>query len=233
MSLAIRLFGHLEVTHNSTPIAHRIEPRAQRLLVYLLMHREARLTRETVAFILWPDGLEREALGRFRRALNELRAALPHTPQVEWIIAARNELRWNSGAPYWLDIEEFEQRVRQAGPASLHDAIALYRGDLLPEMDDEWLMVERERLRQTQIDALSQLVSHHRALSEYQAAVDLAQQILVLDPLAESAYRELMSLHYLAGDRAAALAEYERLRATLRDELGAEPMAETKALEPV
>jgi DNA-binding SARP family transcriptional activator len=233
MSLTIRLFGHLEVTHNSTPIARRLEPRAQRLLVYLLTHLEARLTRETVAFILWPDNLEKEALGRFRRALNELRAALPHTPQVEWIIAARNELRWNSRAPYWLDIEEFEKRVRQVSPAGLHDAVALYRGDLLPEMDDEWLAVEREHLRQMQIDALHQLVSHHRALSEYQAAVDLAQQILVLDPLAESAYRELISLHYLADDRASALAEYEHLRSTLRDELGAEPMAETQALAAI
>src|SRR2546428_6983400 len=81
-----------------------------------------------------------------------------------------------------------------------------------------------------QLLALLHLVAHHRALGEYDAALALARRALALDPFAESVHRELIALHYEAGDRASALAEYERLRALLHDELGIEPMAETQGL---
>ncbi len=77
---------------------------------------------------------------------------------------------------------------------ALHDAITLCTGDLLPELGDEWAVVERERLRLSQLDVLGQLVAHHRALGEYETALNLARQRLVFDPLAESAHRDLMAL---------------------------------------
>ncbi len=228
--LHLKLFSRFQVMDNEVALTSILRPRAQRLLVYLLLHRHAPYTRESIAFTLWPDCSEKEALGTLRRALSELRVALPSLVEGEWIMSARGELSWNSHAPYWLDLEVFEQLIRQAIPAALHQAVALYTGDLLAEWDEEWVLVERERLRQLQLNTLRQLVGHHRALAEYETTLRLAHQALALDPLAEAIYRELIALHYEAGDRAAALAEYDRLRTLLHDELGVEPMTETQAL---
>ena len=188
------------------------------------------MAREAAAFTLWPDTTETESLGALRRSLSELRAALPAADGCEWVISARGELQWNLDAPYWLDVEEFERGLRQSTAAALHRAVELYAGDLLPALGDEWAVVERERLRQSQLDALGQLAAHHRALGEYETAVDLLRRLLTMDPLAEAAHRDLIALHYLNGDRASALAAYERLRATLQTELGVEPMPETQAV---
>jgi DNA-binding SARP family transcriptional activator len=206
-----------------------LRPRAQRLLAYLLLHRRMPYTRERIAFSTWPDSTEKEALGTLRRALSDLRTALPPRDD-QWIIAEGGDLRWNPDSPYWLDIERFECLVGQATPAALHDAVALQAGDLLAEWDDEWVQVERERLRQMQFSALRQLVVYHRALGEYTTAISLARRAISCDPFAEAAYRDLIALLYETGDRAAALVEYERFDTLLRDELGVEPMAESQAL---
>lgn len=212
------------------PLATLTRPRVQRLLVYLLLQRHSSLTREAVAFSLWPDSREQEALGQLRRALNELRAALPPIEHNDWIITTQGELGWNPKAPYSLDIEQFERLNRQATPPAWREAVALYTGDLLLELGDEWVVSEREHLRLKQLETLGRLATHHRGLGDYDAAISFVRRKLALDPLLEGAYRELMTLQYLAGDRAAALASFERLRAALREELSVEPMAETQAL---
>ncbi len=228
--LQLKLFGYLEVNDDARPLVRRLTPRARRLLAYLLLPRQISLSRENIAFTLWPDNSEQAALGILRRALNDLRTILPSSGEGGWFIAAGGEVRWNLAAPYWLDIEVYERLIQQATSAALHEAIALYTGDLLLGFDDDWVLVERERLRQFQLNTLRQLVAHQRALGDYGAALALARQALALDPLAEAVFRDVIALHYQVGDRAAALAEYARLRTMLRDELGVEPMAETQAL---
>ncbi|HKZ68936.1 MAG TPA: BTAD domain-containing putative transcriptional regulator, partial [Anaerolineales bacterium] len=228
--LHIRLFGHLNISNNLGAPVPALRPRAQRLLAYLLLNRRSLLPRDNVAFVLWPDETEKAALGTFRRALSDLRASLPKSEKHEWIIAARGGLRWNLDSPYWLDIEVFEKSVREPGVAALNEVVALYTGDLLTEFDDEWVVIEREQLRQTQFSALRRLAAHYRTLAEYDPALKLARQAVALDPFSESASRDLITILYEAGDRASALAEYEHLRQRLRDELDVEPMAETQAL---
>lgn len=230
MTLQIRLFGHLQVGNQGDRAAVVLRPRAQRLLAFLLLHRRAAISRQRIAFELWTDSLESEASATLRRALSDLRVGLPLADRASLIRVGRDRLQWNCDAPYWLDIEAFEELIKQSSPASLADAVALYTGDLLAEWDDEWIVVEREQLRQGQIGALHRLVAHHRALGEYEQARHLARAALELDPLAEALHRELMAVYYEAGDRTGALAQFGRLRDRLRHEVGAEPMAETQAL---
>jgi DNA-binding SARP family transcriptional activator len=230
MVLQVRLFGHLNLTTESGGPIPALRPRAQRLLVYLLLNRHKSIPRESAAFTLWPDGSEKEALGALRRALSDIRASLPTSEKHDWVIATREELGWNPSAPHWLDIEVFEKSVREGSAAALHEAVALYSSDLLTEFDDEWIVLEREQLRQAQFSALRHLAAHYRTLAEYDPALKLARQAVALDPLSESASRDLIAIYYEAGDRGSALAEYEHLRRRLRDELDVEPMAETEAL---
>ena len=62
MTLQLKLFGNLQIIENDTPLIQNLRLRAQRLSVYLLLNRQTILNRETVAFVLWPDNTEKEAL---------------------------------------------------------------------------------------------------------------------------------------------------------------------------
>lgn len=222
MILKLKLFGQLHLIVGATLITPLLRPRARRLLAYLLLHRHTSLPRQEVAFKLWLDSPEKEALGTLRRALSELRAALPEWPAGEWIVESPDGLRWNLDAPYWLDVEAYERLIEQPTSARLQEAIPLYTGDLLVDFDDEWLLVERERLRQLFSDTLERLAILLEAEHDYRAALSYAQRLLRHDPLREETYRLLMRLHALSGDRTGALRIYQTCAAVLKRELDVE-----------
>jgi DNA-binding SARP family transcriptional activator len=227
MTLEIRLFNHFQLQSSQKTLT-ALRPRAQRLLVYLLLHRATSLPRKNLAFTLWPDMSEDESLGTLRRALSDLRAALPDDD--DYLLVTRDRVGWNAKAPHTLDVDEYEKQIQRAEAENLQKALDLYTGELLRDMDEEWLSSERERYRQMQFDALRQLTAHHQARQEYSTALELARRALVLDPYSELVYQDRMRIHFLAGNRAAAVAEYERLQSMLENELGVEPMEDTRTL---
>lgn len=227
--LCVYLLGRFRILYNGAPYAFRVRPKTLPLWAYLLVHRDERLLRETVAFTLWPDVEERESMANLRRHLHHLQRALPEPPgEQAWLLIDRKTLRWNPEAPYWLDLAAFEQASRDA--ATLKDAVELYTGDLLEGIYDDWLYFERERLREIYLGALDQLLRHARARQEYPQALIYARELLNRDPLREDALRQIMSIEYERGNRAGALAEYERCTQRLRAELDVAPMPETSAL---
>jgi DNA-binding SARP family transcriptional activator len=228
--LHIWLFGHLRLARQGDNAALALRPRAQRLLVYLLLHRHQTAYRDRLAFTLWPDLPEKEALATFRRALSEVRAAVPPPPRGEWIAIQADEIRWNSDAPCWLDAAEYEASLRLGTPAGLRRAVELYTGDLLAEFDEPWIDLERAQFREMQFNALRKLGVHERAAGRPGVAAALARRALQLDPLAENAYQDLMLALAAAGDRSAALAEYDQFSRLLREELGIDPLPETRQL---
>lgn len=210
-------------------LASSLRTRARRLLAFLLLHLHRPLARQRIAFSLWPDVAEATALGNLRRALSELRRSLP-AGRAPRILETGEGLQWNLDAPCWLDVRQFETLMAEGTPVSLHDAVALYTGDLLAQWDETWLVPERERLRRLQLNGLSRLAAHHRALGEFAVGQGLIRQALEMEPLTEDLHRQRMALLYLAGDRVGAIEAYEGLRDLLGRELGVEPMAETEAL---
>jgi len=105
----------------------------------------------------------------------------------------------------------------------------MYRGDLLEGSYDEWLLEERERLRQRYLEALERLSVLLEARGHHAQAVPYAEQLMRNDPLREAAYRLLMRLHNAAGNRARALRVYHACATTLERELGIEPSGATRA----
>ena len=76
----------------------------------------------------------------------------------------------------------------------LEEATALYRGDLLPSCYDDWIVPERERLRQLALDGLTRLVELLESERNYRVAIGYAERLLGLDPVNEMTYRRLMRL---------------------------------------
>ncbi len=116
-----------------------------------------------------------------------------------------------------------------------HDLQASSRvlGTLQPSMGGEsvsWLQAERQRRRTALGDALTERVTQAEKVQDWPLALMHANELLALEPLSEAAHRGLMRLHYLAGDRAAALLAFDRCERQLKDEVGARPDMETLAL---
>lgn len=94
----------------------------------------------------------------------------------------------------------------------------------------EWLALQREQRATHRADALANAAEQAEATGDLIAALEQARALVKLTPDSEHAHRRVMRLHYLRGDRAAALTAYEDCRQALRRRLHAAPSRETDAL---
>src|SRR6266545_5605565 len=157
----------------------------QSLLAYLVLHPQPLgHTREKLATLLWGDSPDTQARASLRTALKNLRQHL----DTHLLLADRETVQINPAFPLWVDAREFEEHVSSA-PQS---AIALYRGELLADLYDDWIVPERERYRELYLNALLQLTQAHRAASEYERAIEHAHKVLATDPANEHAHQHLM-----------------------------------------
>jgi DNA-binding SARP family transcriptional activator len=236
-TLYIQLLGAFRLRFDDRPVTALDLPRLQALLAYLVLHRAAPYARPHLAFRFWPDTTDAQARSNLRTLLQRLRHALPHADQFLQIDA--QTVQWRTNAPWTLDVADFEQALAQADQAEHHsdptalrkaltEAVDCYHGDLLPGWYDDWVLLERERLRQLFLTALERLILVLEREHDYPAAIGCAQRLLRHDPLHEVTYQHLMRLHALSGDRASALRVYHTCTTVLERELGVEPSPTTR-----
>lgn len=231
LTLHMYLLGDFRLASGETALTTVSIPRVQSLLAYLVLHRAAPQARSHLAFLLWPESTEAQARTNLRKVLYQLQQALPYANA--FLYTDKQSLHWRSSpeASWTLDVVDFElafvqtketqnvTAIRQA----LERAVDVYQGNLLPSCYDEWILPERDRLHQMYHQALQQLVMLHEQERDYDAAINLTQRLLRHDPLHEAAYRQLMRLYALQGNRAAALRVYHTCTTVLQRELAAEP----------
>jgi DNA-binding SARP family transcriptional activator len=197
------------------------------LLAYLLLHREASVSRRKLAFLFWPDSSEGQARTNLRHLIHELRCALPQSEQ--FLVGDQDTVGWNLTAPYSLDVADFDRLAAQKGsPEALRQAVNLYRDELLPGVYPDWILAERARLEQQYKDALIELSAHYEEQGNYLESIQVTRQLLLKDPLSEPVYCSLMRLHAWQGDRAGVMRFYETCADTLERELGVFPSAGTQ-----
>jgi len=223
--LQIRLLGDFRVTYAETPVTEIKTARLQSLCAYLVLHQDAPQMRHHLAFVLWPDSAEAQARTNLRNLLHLLRAALPHAN--EFLQLDAQTAQWNPHAPFTLDVAEFQSALARG---ELARAVELYRGDLVPSCYDDWILPERECLREGYVNALEELRAQNEMQRDYAAALAYAQRLLRADPLREETYRHVIRLCLQNDDRAAALRAYHDCATTLTREFGIEPAPNTRAL---
>lgn len=240
-ALRIRLFGGFHAAQGDTALPGPPRRETEQLWAYLLLHRGLELPRARVAFEIWPDVSEAEARAKLRRNLHRLLEHLPPAdPERPWMTADRRVLRWEPRPGDWLDIDAFDvlcRRVEVLGRGDdgaardiLAQAIALYGGDLLPNLDDSWIGPHRERLRARWLRALDRLGEAQEALGDAAGARASSEALLSADALHEGALARLMRRLAEAGHRGEALARYEAFAAELLRRHGIAPGPATSDL---
>ncbi|MEX1018504.1 MAG: AAA family ATPase, partial [Litorilinea sp.] len=238
--LSIRLLGSTEVTLDAKRLSiNRRKSRA--LLFYLAAHAQP-VNRNRLLSILWADHTPDTARGNLRSTLYNLRQSIgDHLAADADTVALTGALTVDARELAAFDFEALLHAASSQDPAQLrqqaHTCLAHYRGDLLADFDagdipeyEEWLTLERERLRRIAIrgyDALSRL---HAQQGETAQALAAIEQALMLDPFQEDLQRSALALHQRAGDRPGAIRRFEEFRQLLDDEMGVPPMTETQAL---
>jgi DNA-binding SARP family transcriptional activator len=219
--------------------------KVQELFCYLLLHRDHSLPRETLAGILWSDSTTTQSKKNLRQALWQLQSALrPPNASVNCRMLlvepdriqldARDEL-------FWLDVVGLEQAFNlvQKIPGQeldaqkaqvVQNAVQLYQGPLLEGWYQDWCIYERERLQGMYLALLDKLMGYCDAQHDYETGILYGMRTMRYDRACERTHRRLMRLHYLNGDRAAALRQYAQCVVSLNEELNASPSKDTVRL---
>jgi DNA-binding SARP family transcriptional activator len=227
------LFGGFEVLLPSGRHVKLAARKAQALLAYCALRPGSHL-RQTLATLLWGESSDDRARNSLRQTLFVLRAGLGERTS-EFLRIEADTIATNPAA-FDLDVRAFERLAAEGTVQALEQAAALYRGDLLEgliveaEVFEQWLMQERERLRDLAIEVLARLFRHHSSNAAPDSAIQTARRLLTLDPLQETVHRALMRLLARSGRREAALQQYDVCAALLKRELRLDPDIETTKL---
>lgn len=233
-SLVLKLMGSPQISLAGTPITRFVSRKAQALLIYIAVTGKLH-SRERLAELFWRDMPT-------SKALNNLRAILPNLRQLvgSHLLITRQTIAFNRACSYSLDVEAIQaiaQGVKTTHCQSLTEAVTQYDGDFLegfyvpdaPEFEN-WVLIEREQLRDLAIAGLHNLADHSRTQNQWAEGLALTRQLLKLDPWRETAHQQQMVFLAQLGQRHAALAQYNLCRQMLADEFKVAPMPETTTL---
>jgi DNA-binding SARP family transcriptional activator len=223
--LSVLVLGDLALEVDGQPSDRIVSHRARSLLAWLAIHPGLH-PRGRVAGVFWPDVLEESARSSLRTTLATLKRELGE-PAAAVVTAARESIGIEIGGEVKVDLHAFEQLVSRG---QLKRAVALCRGDLLADLDDDWVNEPREHHRHRLLGILGQLADEAERSGELDAALERTREQVTIDPLSEEAQCDLVRRLAAAGDRTGALSAYGVYSGRLQRELGLAPSAEIREL---
>jgi len=212
------------------------------LLKYLVTHLGRAVRREALIECLWPEAEESQGLGRLKVMVyflrRQLRAAGAHEDTLQTVGKAYLLRR----DKVWVDSQAFERLIaegstlqsQQRWDGALHcyeEAQRLCRGHYIEEdMYSDWCAAERERLHELYLEMLARTSDCHAECGHYAEAAQVCRTALVRDPCRESFHYALMQHLIRLGRSSRAVAQFHQCECVLAQELGVEPMRETRRL---
>jgi DNA-binding SARP family transcriptional activator len=244
--LSLAYFGTMSVSlvHTARSQTLTLTPRVAELLAFLALRRGQFFTRPEIADSVWDHSDCDATVASVNTALWRLRRIIEQAPVQRGDFLVINRLgavSLNGPRRVAVDIADFEalargglskpiDQVTESDCRALRASVELYRDNALAEFTGAWALKQRERLRNTFVDAAGRLMRVSGLRSQYADAIHYARLVLEVDMLREDVHRELMHLLVLNGQRALALRQFEACRAALQRELAIHPMPETMAL---
>lgn len=222
----LSLLDAFELRWDGQPIALSLGP--QRVLAYLALQGRP-VQRLGVAGALWGDSSASQAAACLRTSLWRLKRTGRHL-----FVAKGTALAIAPGVV--VDVRDFERCVRNLRRSPLAAATELASvssdtaGGILPDWDDDWVVVERERFRQLRLHALEQSCVELARMGRFGDAIEAGLAAVREEPLHETAHRILIETFLAEGNRAEALRQYAHYTAVMRADLQLEPSADVTAL---
>ncbi|MEX2520664.1 MAG: BTAD domain-containing putative transcriptional regulator [Paracoccaceae bacterium] len=238
--IEICLFGSLDFKIDGVSQHLGLSGATRSLLQYLLCFHDRPARRDLLVELFWPGA----RLDRRRSALNSavwrIRKALqPFAPISVEATTQSVQLKISDPRALEIDCALLAERIRAASLAAPDDDAAMTglaetlercEGAPLDGQDDEWAVIERERLSSLRLRGLTMAMRANAERRRYDDALEFGRRILAIDTFRECALREVMCLCMLAGQRARAVQIFREFETAIEAELGIRPMAETLEL---
>ncbi|SCG42245.1 AfsR/SARP family transcriptional regulator [Micromonospora coxensis] len=220
--ISLHLLGGFQLQHGDLPI---VVPRGLQRVIALIGLRPG-ATRSHLAGLLWPDALEERALSSLRTALWRLRQD-PCCP----LLTSGDTVRLDPAVQVDVDaLVGTAARVRDGDDPCTAAALAAGRHDLLPGWYDDWVLADRERLRQLRLHMLEDLADQHLAAGRHGEALEAALEAMAAEPLRETPHRLVVRIHLAEGNAFEAVHAFYVYRDLLLRELRLEPSTAMTAL---
>jgi two-component SAPR family response regulator len=235
--LVIQALGPVQVTLDDKVLTNADwQVKGARDLFFYLLAHPAGITKDVVGTSFWPDSSPKQVKLKFKNTLYRLRRALGSNVVV--LDEETDRYRFNQTLDYEYDVDSFWEKLGRAQSESeprlrkltYQEAIHLYAGDYLLNVDGIWAWPEREKLQNSYLGALVSLAELNLEAGEYRQAVDQCGTALKQDPCLEEIHRLAMRAHAAMGNRAAVVRQYEACQQSLLAEVKASPSPETKRL---
>ncbi len=241
--LVLELFGTGHAYYAEQPLPGFPGRQPWLLFCYLLLHRRQPLSRERLAAVFWGDYSTSTSRKHLRNALWRMRRALQSAGACpdDYLRINDDSVSFSPSGRYSLDIEKFETIITSyqhlSGPEltpdmalQLEQAVDLYTGDLLTGVYADWSLLESERLNLLYLNTLAKLMDFYESRGDAESGLACGRRILACDNTREKVHRQMMRLYWMAGDRSAALAQYDLCVQILAETLGVSPLPETVQL---
>jgi DNA-binding SARP family transcriptional activator len=217
VSYRLNLCGTWRLSQDGRVVA--MPSSAQRLVAFVSLNES--MSRAFAAGTLWPEVTEQRAHASLRSAAWRASRTAPG------LLVAQGD-RLGLGDDVAVDVQELrsifarmlDDPDKDFDLSAWSDALT---GDLLPGWYDDWVLVERERLRQMRIHVLESIARRLGDRHRYAEGIEVGMAAVAIAPLRESAHREVIRLHLAEGNVAEALRQFEVCAQLLRSDLGLEP----------
>jgi DNA-binding SARP family transcriptional activator len=215
-NIRLLLLGGFRLLHDGRPVA---VPRGLQRTIALIGLRPGS-TRTHLAGLLWPETPEERALSSLRTALWRLRqdSSCP-------FLTTGDAVRLHPMVR--VDVDELVHAATAGNPAGhprpVAPVLAAWRHDLLPGWYDDWVLLERERLRQLRLHLLDETARAHLRTGDHGAALQAALEAIAAEPLRETPHRLVVEAHLAEGNAYEALHAFYVYRDLVLRELQLEP----------
>lgn len=244
--LTIHVLGHPEIFRDpEKPFAHDAwtTRRARDIFCYIATSKHRRVPKDILTEAFWPGEDPAVIEKNFHPTISHIRKALNSRQSLK-----QNFLVFRDGAyqldpefSYAIDVEDFERLIAEAEVAkrekdnerfrrSLESAYALYRGEFMSGIYDDWAETRRIFYTEQFGRVISALAKLSFAEKRWSGALKFAQEVLKDDPFREDMHRMIMKILSAQSKPAAVRKHFEELETLLDGELGIEPSAETRRL---
>jgi DNA-binding SARP family transcriptional activator len=223
--VALTLLDAFELRCGDQPVL--LPMSAQRLLAFVALC-DRPMRRPHVAGTLWPTAPEERAAASLRSSLWRLNRPgyllvdiAGH--QLRLAPAVRVDARETAALAHRLLRGSTDCEDLEVGSPGL-------TGDLLPDWYDDWVIIEREALRQLRLRALEALGERLLCAGRLGEALEAALAAVAGEPLRESAYRLLIKVQLAEGNAAEAMYQFDLFTRQLDQQLGLAPSPQLGAL---
>ncbi len=196
---------------------------------YLVLNRGAPIGSAKLIPALWPDEDLADPTGVLKSTVYALRKEFAAAgPQESPILNENGGYMINPAIRLVLDAERFEQKIRRAAEpgvadklAALGEALDVYQGDLLPQLEGEaWVVPRALYYRQMYTQSVLALCEGLHGQKRYNELLAVATMAGRVDPLEERFYVYTFRALYALGMYRAIIPAYNKTARILSEELG-------------